>query len=257
MVKQTTTLLSPDPASDAATEPNSAATRAFGAFETALGLTADSPAGARHTSEGPARLGRIYRGLTPDERRAARRQRLLDAGFNSFGTVGFGATTIEQLCGQAGVTPRHFYEEFPSREALLLAVYDDSIRFTHEAAVAAAGAAPQNPELRTRASIHAFVHAMCDDPRRARVLCIEGVRVSADFERHRRDVVHEFADLTAAGARELAASYGTTEPRITPMVLLGVVHELVIDWLLSDNPPPLEQLIDELTGIWLAACKVA
>jgi AcrR family transcriptional regulator len=179
---------------------------------------------------------------------------LLDAGLASFGSVGFGATTIEQLCSDAGVTPRHFYEAFPSREALLLAVYDEAVRFTHEAAQAAVGAAARDPKIRTRASVEAFVHAMCDDPRRARVLCIEGV-LSGEFERHRREVIHTFADLTAAQMRELAPNVDT-QPRIRPMVLLGVLHELVVEWLLSDSPPPLEQLIDELTGIWLAAWQL-
>jgi AcrR family transcriptional regulator len=228
-------------------------TEAFGAFEGGLQHSASSQASTGTATAAVARIGRPYRGLNPDERRAARRQRLLDAGLASFGTIGYGATSIEQLCTDAGVTPRHFYEEFSSREALLSAVYDNATRFTHEASQVAVAAAANDPESRTRAAVEGFVHAMCDDPRRARVLCVEGVRVNAEFERHRREVIQAFADLTAAQTRRLPLPDRGAQRRMRPMVLFGVVHELVIEWLVSDSPPPLEQLIDELTGIWLAA----
>jgi AcrR family transcriptional regulator len=255
VVEQTTPLSPVQADAELAIEGTSNKTTAAGACEPALQPTVNPDTGTKPIRVGTAGMGRPYRGLTPDERRAARRQRLLDVGLTSFGTVGYGATTIEQLCSDAGVTPRHFYEEFPSREALLLAVYDDAIRSTYEAAQAAAAVA-HDPTSRTRATVAGFVHAMCDDPRRARVLCVEGVRLSAEFERHRREVIHTFAGLAEARTGRLAASYGVTQPRIRPMVLLGVVHELVIEWVLSADPPPMEQLIDEVAEIWIGACQL-
>jgi hypothetical protein len=64
-------------------------------------------------------------------------------------------------------------------------------------------------------------------------------------------VINGFADLIAVGA-----STGATQCRVRPMVMLGVVHKLVIEWVLSDNPPPVEQRIRELTDIWLANLSV-
>src|SRR5690242_4478130 len=69
--------------------------------------------------------GRVYGGRSERERRADRRARLLAAGLDLFGTDGWTATTIEKLCTAAGVATRSFYEEFASREALLLAVFED------------------------------------------------------------------------------------------------------------------------------------
>ena len=70
---------------------------------------------------------RRYRGRLPDERRADRRRRLLDAGLELFGTVGYHGTSIERLCAQAGVTARHFYQEFSGREALLAALFGEIV----------------------------------------------------------------------------------------------------------------------------------
>jgi AcrR family transcriptional regulator len=41
--------------------------------------------------------GRVYGGLSAPERRADRRERLLDAGLELFGTAGFTKTTIPML----------------------------------------------------------------------------------------------------------------------------------------------------------------
>src|ERR1700694_3670296 len=68
--------------------------------------------------------GRIYGGLSAPARRAERRRRLLDAGLELFGTIGFQKTTIPMLCTTSAVTARHFYQEFESREALLRTLYD-------------------------------------------------------------------------------------------------------------------------------------
>jgi AcrR family transcriptional regulator len=52
----------------------------------------------------------------------------LHAGLQVFGTYGYANTSISDVCRAAGVTTRHFYEEFASREALLIATYDETIQ---------------------------------------------------------------------------------------------------------------------------------
>src|SRR5690606_9237384 len=68
--------------------------------------------------------GRRFRGVAADERRRQRRQQLLDAGLKCFGTVGFRAAGVRDICAEAQLTERYFYESFKNREALFLAVYE-------------------------------------------------------------------------------------------------------------------------------------
>src|ERR1700745_3649730 len=83
---------------------------------------------------------RTYGGVSADERIAARRARLLGAGLELFGTRGFAATGVKDVCRQAGLTDRYFYESFNDGGELFLAVFD---RITDEVlpVVAGAGAA--------------------------------------------------------------------------------------------------------------------
>ncbi|MFF3288708.1 TetR family transcriptional regulator [Streptomyces sp. NPDC003023] len=85
--------------------------------------------------------GRRYGGRGAAERQQERRSRLVDAGLEVFGTVGYAAASVRQLCREAGLTERYFYESFQGREELLRAVYDRLIEEVETAAFSAAEAA--------------------------------------------------------------------------------------------------------------------
>ena len=83
---------------------------------------------------------RTYGGVSADERIAARRAKLLDAGLELFGTRGFAATGVKDVCREAGLTDRYFYESFDDRLALFTAVFDrateDLLQSVAEAVIA-------------------------------------------------------------------------------------------------------------------------
>ncbi|MFG2848403.1 TetR/AcrR family transcriptional regulator [Kitasatospora sp. NPDC048296] len=61
----------------------------------------------------------------PPRRRVHTRARLLTAASELFLTVGFGRTSIEDVCAAAGYTRGAFYSNFAGKEDLLLALFDD------------------------------------------------------------------------------------------------------------------------------------
>jgi AcrR family transcriptional regulator len=121
----------------------------------------------------PTKPPRRYRGLDPEERRADRRRRLIEAGLELYGTIGYQATTITALCREAGITTQHFYDEFGSRENLLGAVFDETVMRAAVQVADALDGAPLDLEAQSRAGLGAFLHAMLDDPRGARILGLE------------------------------------------------------------------------------------
>lgn len=210
------------------------------------------------TSPGPRRApARVYRGQSNVERREDRRDRLLAAGFELFGTAGYAATSIEGICSQAGVTARHFYEHFASREALLRAVYDDIVAETRRAVLRALTQA-DDAESRATAGVIAFVRSYLEDPRRARIACIEVIGVSADFERHRRGVIHAFAAVIEAQAEVLAAEGSLSGQRnyeLAGIAMAGAVNELMSDWIIRRDKPPINRFAQEIVDFFLAVMK--
>jgi AcrR family transcriptional regulator len=197
---------------------------------------------------------RRYGGKTAAERRGERRERLLDAGLERFGTEGFAAVTIEALCAEAGLNPRYFYEQFATREELLGAVYDRHVQTVLTMVQAAIADTPPGPATRLEAGLTAFVTATLADERAARVNYFEMVGVSAGLEAQRRGVLRAYAELIAAQASQLddLGPLGRGDRRMTAVALVGATDGLIIDWLTSDDRPPRQAIVDTLLQIFAA-----
>ena len=192
--------------------------------------------------------GRVYGGRSESERRADRRARLLAAGLDLFGTEGWTTTTIEKLCTTAGVATRSFYEEFASREALLLAVFEDVLAgVVSEVTPKVVGRS--TVEEQVRAGLGGYVEYLTADPRRARVVHHE-VRVAGALETQRHAMTVRFADLIAQTAR----LPHTPRSRILGVALAGAVSEALVDWVEHPEPrPDAGLLVEVLVQLFLAS----
>ena len=196
--------------------------------------------------------GRRYGGMSAAERSEERRLRLLDAGLELFGTRGYAATTIEQLCSRARLNPRYFYAEVDSREALLRAVYDRHVEEVRQAVLAAIAAGPPDPRGRMSLSLRAFVDGSLADERAARVNYFEMVGVSPDLEQRRREVLGSYADLVAS---QIAAIEPPILPpgadlRMSAVALVSATDGLIIDALGGPGEPDRDAMIATLTELF-------
>jgi AcrR family transcriptional regulator len=202
----------------------------------------DAPSGNRVPS-------RRYGGRDKASRSAERRAALLAAGLELFGTIGYSASSVKRICDRAGLTERYFYESFTQREALLRAVYDGQIEQVRAATSAALAGADADLAPQAHASVDAFVRTVAADPRRARIIFIEVVGVSAELEVHRRAVMHEFAQLIVGFAEVYFHIPAADRLAIAAMLFAGGMTELMVDWTLAEAPLPLDDLIDVAVSI--------
>jgi AcrR family transcriptional regulator len=217
---------------------------------------ADSDSDSR--SESSARTGqqrRDYGGRTATQRRAERRDRLMKAGLELFGTEGYPAVSIERLCATANVSTRNFYEEFPNREALLIALHEENTRRAYDTVLAAVADALDMPmPQRVRLAIRAYVSTAAADPRWTKIAFVEVVGVSPAVEAHRIAWRERLSQLVEAEA-QLAVSRGEATDRnftLTAMAFFGAVNELVYHWSNNGRQVPLEEICDELTRLAVA-----
>ncbi len=195
---------------------------------------------------------RRYGGKTLQERRAERRERLLDAGLELFGTRGFAQTTIEQICSAARLNPRYFYEQFPTREALLAEVYTRHVAAVAREVVAAVQSASPDPLERLGAGLRAFLDGSLADERAARINYFEVVGVSPELERRRRRALGEYADLIAAQMETLAsaAPIPVHDRRLAAIAVVGATDGLVIDWLAGARGHDREEILTALLDVF-------
>ena len=198
--------------------------------------------------------GRLYGGLSAPERRAERRERLMEAALELFGTAGFLKTTITMLCSASGVTARHFYEEFDSREALLRTLYDRIAEETFERVVGALRESRRSMPDRIRDSTEAYFRFLTSDPRLAQIYTIEAVGMHAELETHRRAKREEFVKkLTKAAARVETSS---VDSRLLSAAIAGAAHDLLLEWVLAPRRPSVDKLIDTITTLWVRTLRL-
>jgi AcrR family transcriptional regulator len=195
---------------------------------------------------------RRYGGKSAPERRAERRERLLDAGLELFGTRGYGATTIEAICGEAHLNPRYFYAEFKTRETLLQAVYDRHVYAVYEIVMRALAEAPPEPRARLEASLHAFIDGTLADPRAARINYFEMVGVSHELETHRREVLRGYGAMVVQQIEELTRGRPARglNLQLTAMALVSATDGLITDWMMDPTRASHDEIVATVVEIF-------
>jgi AcrR family transcriptional regulator len=206
-------------------------------------------------SEAPSGL---YRGVPADERRAERRERLLDAGLEVLGTAGWQATTVRAICEQAKLNPRYFYESFSGLDELLVAVFDRIREEAIAAVLVAVERRPEDPRATARATIGAFVELMTADPRKGRVALVEAMGSEA-LMRRRLDTLQEAAEIVVAYGRGLERGDEVDEQTIqlTAQVLVGGLVEALIAWFEGRLEVSRERLVEHCAALFVAATTVS
>ncbi len=58
----------------------------------------------------------------PQQRSAETRSRILDAAVRKFAIAGYDAASVDDICGEAGVSKGAFYHHFPTKQSIFLAL---------------------------------------------------------------------------------------------------------------------------------------
>jgi AcrR family transcriptional regulator len=172
---------------------------------------------------------------------------MLDAGLDLFGTQGYTSTTVDQVCRQAGVSTRSFYEEFDNRMALLVAVGE---RIAARAFAAFTAPRPVRSEERLHARVAAAVHSLTDDPRVARVAFVESLAIDAVETTRRRELLQVFPDWIATYLAGYFDQRGVPEARRRPLSVaaFGSGTALISEWALApdDGRGVVDDLVDDV-----------
>jgi AcrR family transcriptional regulator len=195
-----------------------------------------------------------YGGVSARARVAARRDRLLAAGLELFGTQGYLHTTIDQVCAEAGLTKRYFYESFRSCEDLLGALVRSLWVEAAQRGMTAVETEPAGVDAQIRQGIGAVVDYYTGDLRRGRVAFLEAVGISDRIEVQRREYVGLFTTLLQSYAAELLGELIPPERtmRLNAGALVGAGSELVTEFLLGAVAISPAELADYLAGLAVA-----
>jgi len=203
------------------------------------------PEPVQHAVPGRAK-GRVYSGLDPSTRVQERRARLIDAGIQVFGTTGYLRATVKDVCREAGLSERYFYESFQGREHLLAEVYSHLVERLFAATQAGMESAGGDVVKGAHAGLSAFVGFLLGDRRHARIVLIEVVAVSPHLDAKRLEVLGSFANIVhqqvlldqgPVNAGNLKDALPVSDfAALTAVALVGAVNHLLVNVLMGVAP---------------------
>lgn len=189
---------------------------------------------------------RTYRGRSAEQRTAERRKQLIEAGLELFGTRGVAATRVDDICAEAGLTKRYFYENFSSLDELLLAVVEDVLAdLTVKVVPVIASSGWRNP----RPLLASFIGAMLADPRLARLLVIE--THTGALVQQRAQFIERAVDVWLATApdRDPDPKFLQTQ-RLLAHAFAGAAGEVAVAWAHGRIEMSADEIIDHLERIF-------
>jgi AcrR family transcriptional regulator len=198
-------------------------------------------------------------GTTLEDRAAARRAALVQAGVELLGTEGAAGVTVRAVCRATKLSERYFYESFDGRDALLRGVHAQVAGEARDAIAAAVAAHRERPgaddEALAHAAVAAFTAFLQADPRRGRVLLSESFSDTV-LARHDLELVPAFAALLVAQIRALPDPPDAIDAELTAVALLGALRNLYLAWLSGDPPISSARLNAHAAALIIAAARV-
>lgn len=163
----------------------------------------------------------------PAARRAAPpesvRPRILQGAASAFGKRGYGATSVEAILAEAGVSRRTFYKEFRNKDEVLRELFDGAVQLLlvrvreASAAVEPESSDPAARRARLVASIDAYLDVHERAGGLARVLLVEQFSPGSPLAQQRDSAMEAFATLVTKGIERA----GGTPP--DPILVRGAV----------------------------------
>src|SRR5438270_8963754 len=201
----------------------------------------------------PAELPRGPHRLTREQVASSQRARLMAGIAEAVADRGYAATTIDDITGRAGVSPRTFYEHFNDKLDCFVAAYDAMIAVLYERIGAELSEDADWHDF-VVSSLSAYLGTLDENPAASRAFVVEVDGAGPDARQRRREAYQRFADLLEARHGEIRRRDRTLGP-LPNHVFLGLVHGVRVlarDALEERPRTPLLEMVPDIL-FWITA----
>ncbi|OCB33092.1 TetR family transcriptional regulator [Mycobacterium malmoense] len=195
-----------------------------------------------------ASSARPYRGVEAAQRLAARRNRLLAAGLELLGAEqrDISGVTVREVCREAGLAARYFYESFTDKDEFVGAVYDWAVADLAATTQAAVSAVPAHEQ--TRAGLANIVRTITGDARIGRLL-FSSQLANTVIARKRAESSAMFALLSGQHVGTALQVPANDRIKAAAHFVVGGVAQTISAWLAGDVRFEPDRLVDHLAAL--------
>lgn len=198
---------------------------------------------------------RQFKGLSLTERKQLRREKLIEAGIEAYGTHGFFSVTVKDICNEAKLTERYFYESFKKSENLFQTIFLQLIDELQRNVMQAIMQASADPKKMIEAGLTALLTTLKDNPRMARIIYIDAMLVQ---ELHNQATIQEtmsrFDRMIHAFVMLMMPNINRPEQEIALVAtgLNGYVTQIAIRWVMSGFKQPMDEVLSSCSIVFLS-----
>jgi AcrR family transcriptional regulator len=188
---------------------------------------------------------RRYGGVLPEERQRARRDKLIEGALEVFGTKGFHASTVREVCVAAHLTERYFYESFKSLSELFQAVYEHLRGQLMARTMAAFAAAERTPLGLMEPALRVYLQFFQDDRRRGRVMLVDALSINSEVAKLSGDTMRDYAGLLKMNLARLVSKRPDLDISLDLLAdgLIGLNILLAARWMQDDFAEPIDKVV--------------
>ena len=198
---------------------------------------------------------RQFKGLSLTERKQARREKLIEAGIEAYGTHGFFAVTVKDICNEAKLTERYFYESFKKSDELFQTIFLKLIDQLQHNVMQAIMQASTDPRKMIESGLTALLTTLKDNPGMARIIYINAMLVQ---ELHNQATIHEtmlrFDRMIHAFVMLMMPHIDRSEREISLVAtgLNGYVTQIAIRWVVSGFKQSMQEVLSSCSIVFLS-----
>lgn len=198
---------------------------------------------------------RQFKGLSLSERKQLRREKLIEAGMQCYGTHGFFSVTVKDICNEAKLTERYFYESFKKSEQLFQTIFLKLVDELQHNVMHAIMQASGDPEKMIHAGLTALLTTLKDNPKMARIIYIDAMLVQ---ELHNQATIQEsmqrFDRMIQAFVMLMMPHLNRSEREVSLIAtgLNGYVTQIAIRWVMNNFEPEIPEVLTASSIVFLA-----
>ncbi len=183
----------------------------------------------------------------------SQRRRMIAAMTEVAAAKGYAKTTVSDVVRAAGVGKPAFYEQFPDKQACLIAAYDVAVaELMSTAATSIADVA--RPVERVEQGVAALLEHIAENEAQARIILIEIVAAGPEAVAHMKATHRALADQYVAMREDVRKNYPEypSLTRVQGMAVVGAVTEPVSEMLITEGASGVRALKDDLLPVIVA-----
>ncbi len=183
-------------------------------------------------------------------RSEVRRERILESALDVFSNRGYRDAAMDEIATESETSKGGLYFHFPNKQTIFVALLDRMAALLMTRAESAI-MAESDPMVRIDVALEVVLNTFGSHRRLTRLFLVDAVGAGRELNEKMLEIRREFSEMIARHLEDGVKS-GAIPPidvRIAAMAWFGAINEVVLNWVLEENPSPLEESLPTLRAL--------